>query len=401
MLRRSKIIIPITLLAFLISAMIAYLWQSTQNQKTELSSQDQQSFKRDLQIISNIWRNGDIWNSLSSNTECADIYDQAQYYGDHILQCNPEVLKCLSGHSLLEHLKIRVKGPVHYHDFPEVFDRGLRVTVSNGIKSGNLILPWSCHQMALPQRLYPINASRADEREGWDSFQAEVFVDQYLVRFVDLKVWAELSLDENLKEKVNSLKEGHSPYAVATGLNAGEMHSYCAFYGSEVLSSQVLDAMSFFPRDISNPRPDRFRLPPYPWSARERDSFLYDIRFGERGELEAPYDMTQEECLKVFTSECLEEFSKYKHSPLSPTWSGIFQVLGGFPEYVVNPLRPRDNLRASSFYFSAKSPWHRVGQRAYWDGVGFGLRNFNWRLEYPDEKFDSFKIGFRCMKRRR
>lgn len=371
-----------------------------------VSSTNQEKLEREvmahvLEEVSYLWRYGDTRNWLESVTSCEEFTKAADVYGQRVLQCNPDFVNCFGqSRSFRKHfqksgVEVDLIGeivPVHFLDYPEVQTFGYKARVLVGSTQGHIILPSLCHEVALPRRMYPLNAAEENERLAWDSMNQYLFVDKFQVTNRDLKVWAKLSGASEVKELVAPLVEGKSPYSQATGLNSSQMRNYCSFFGKQVLSSQVLDAMSFHPGNLDRVRAERFSLAPYPWSIRERDGFLYEIREGEK---ERP---TQEDCHLVTTAECFEDWPELVSSPQSPTWSGIFQVLGGLPEYVRNPYRPRDNLRASSIYFPATSSWHRLGARAYWDGEGDQQRNFNWRFESPPEVFDRFEVAFRCMR---
>ena len=95
-----------------------------------------------------------------------------------------------------------------------------------------------------------------------------------------------------------------------------------------------------------------------------------------------------------------------KHSIESSSWVGLYQVLGGVPEVVFNPIQNNKNLKLSSFYFASNSPWHELGKRAYWDGSDFKEKNIFWKEEIDFDKgiklesktSSDIKIGFRCMR---
>lgn len=359
-----------------------------------------EKFSKELSFI---WRNGDTRGWLDNADHCQDVRASLENYGQHTLQCNPRLMSCLLENENFvqsffgdRDLRFRMT-PIHFTSHPEVQTSGQLLNIEF-LNLGNesrfsLVLPSLCHEVRVRSRRYPLDASRDDRISSWDNFGQNVFVDKYQVRVQDLKIWKELADEESLRNRIDQLVAGRSEYEVVGELNSDEMHSYCQFFGKQVLSSHVLDAMSLHPVDLDQDRPERFILAPYPWSIRRDDGFLYEFSQGREEEV------SSEECQRAMTLECYEKWPELQSHPLSPTWSGIFQVLGGIPEYVVNIQRPRENLRASAFYFKSKSRWHRLGTRAYWDGEGHSYRNFNWRLEQPDER-DHFPVAFRCMRYR-
>ena len=103
-------------------------------------------------------------------------------------------------------------------------------------------------------------------------------------------------------------------------------------------------------------------------------------------------------------------FNAFKrHSIKSSSWSGIFQVLGGYPEAMKNPFHNNKNLKLSSFYFNASSLWHELGLRGSWDGMSFDVNRLevDEKLKFQKKlmKLESLpssdiKITFRCMRRK-
>ena len=113
-------------------------------------------------------------------------------------------------------------------------------------------------------------------------------------------------------------------------------------------------------------------------------------------------------CKKVFTKDCLSLVPLKRHSISSSSWSGVFQVLGGYPEAMKNPFHEQKNLKLSSFYFGAGSLWHELGVRGFWDGRSFDINRLGIEEKLTFEKNVSkvenlpssdIRITFRCMRK--
>ena len=343
-------------------------------------------------LLSRIWHQGD-YADLSSENTCSSFLDLSKLYGHRVFQCNPYFLNCLISESHL-FKDIRFKGesfaerfrPVHFHDFPQVQTMGFLVELSDNNKTVEVILPSLCHEVGLPQKKFSLDHK---SNKLWDATGREIYVDKFQVSKGDILYSQALLEGVRLPEEMPS-----DFFEVMANLNRLEMNEYCHSLGKEVLTSHVLDAMSFYYVKIEQEDFERLILPPFPWSKRVDSGFLYEAQGPNE------YLPSLDNCTLVYTRECLDDYKKYLYHPLSPTWSGIFQVLGGVPEYVNNLISPRQNIRASSFYFPATSEVHELGKRVYWDGQANEQRNFNWGFYNPKltDDEDEFKVAFRCMR---
>ena len=80
----------------------------------------------------------------------------------------------------------------------------------------------------------------------------------------------------------------------------------------------------------------------------------------------------------------------------SSSWIGIFQVMGGFPQYLEPGIYQEENIFLSSKYFDNNSNWHRLGRRSYWSGKGFQDKDFS--KDIMPSNIDEMGVGFRCMR---
>jgi hypothetical protein len=259
----------------------------------------------------------------------------------------------------------------------------------------NLVLRDSCRSSKLPKRVYAYGPAKSGNYQNdikWDNFNKTIFVDKYMVTVRDVVEWFEFSRQKSsflLRSKYLNKNLWAYP---ATFLNRREMEKYCHFRGKKVLSASVYDAMTFYPYNLTKMRPKLIYRGPYPWSKKKNDTFLYQAL------MYSDFQIKSEHCLKVYTKECKEINSLFKYFSESVSWVGMFQILGGYLEYVENKIDSEKNLKASSFYFKSHSSWHALGERAYWDGEGFLHINFNWFNKPPEKDEMSYEVGFRCMR---
>ena len=155
------------------------------------------------------------------------------------------------------------------------------------------------------------------------------------------------------------------------------MEDYCSYFGKQVLEARYFDAATFLPMDLNDTIPKKNNRSPYYWT-KKRSEFKAD-------------------CNLLFAEECLTKKSN-RINNINPSWAGITDSMGGVLEAFRNPIDPESNLKASSFYFNFKSPWHKLGFRAHWDGEGFDLRHFDFKGLNPEKNVNKFQVGFRCMR---
>ena len=250
-----------------------------------------------------------------------------------------------------------------------------------------VLLEDACGEVYLPQRIYAYGPYLKSKDWRWDNFSQNVYIDKNLVTYEDIDEWLDYNASQGemakeIRRKVKWPKERLQWKRPVSGLSKKEMKHFCSFRGKQLLEAHYYDAATFHPGDFSNVKPLKNIRGPYPWTNKSMHFFSQNLEF----------------CSKVFTKECLsgpggervyEHYRKH-----STSWIGMFEILGGVPEAVRNVIDPKKNLKASSYYFSADSSWHKLGMRAYWDGSAFEERNFDW----IDVKKNLIEVSFRCMK---
>ncbi len=315
----------------------------------------------------------------------------------------------------------------------------------------NVILEDSCGDTYLPQDIYAFGFYPYDRYEKdwhWDNKNRHIYIDEHLVSFRDIIEWK--LFDKTAPKSIQVPNNSQEWAFPAVGLKLSEMKRFCAFRGKQLLQAHYFDAATFlklsqkdeklikyeenenkefdenFDKNMDNTEgkknhndeynsdlyPHNFKTikrSPYPWTKREHD-FIQDYIEEKK---HSPYiQLYENECKLVYSKECISLFSFIVFNNHSNSWVGLSDVLGGYLEVMDNPLYPNQNLKASSFYFDISSSWHQLGLRAYWDGLGFLSKNFDWSnnlyleineqdqafIESPEHPKDPFKVGFRCMK---
>lgn len=246
----------------------------------------------------------------------------------------------------------------------------------------------SCRDVYLPQNRYALGPLHPQNRDWqWDNFDKAIFIDKNPVSVRDVKEWLEWADFQDLdKPEISLSKEKLAP---ATNLLSQHQELFCAFHGGFVLPAHYYDAASFYP-PVLNEGLDRIPRGPYPEGLRRQDSYLgLQLVSGETINVENL-------CRSFFSQECTSLYDLYAYSAVSLSWSGIQQVLGGEFENMINIREPKRNLKLSSKHYPMMSKWHEIGERGFWDGVGFEKTNFNWRTQDPSKDQESYGVAFRC-----
>jgi|GEM_PF-805169 len=406
---------------------LAYEWQEL--------ARTEEIFRRGIDKIAQLWQQGDqdgLWST--GKLVCPELLGTYGNSDASVVRCNPRYLECYF--SKQGPLKIELNRQTYNiylaqefattENMPRVYqvaNRSLKIGIGShpfAFPSGvrvrmkikelpefhrDLFLQSTCNEAFLPQRKYSYGSADLSAQKKtnfeWDNFGRYIVFDRFLVTVGDLIDWADaIKLPENLQKKIRT--SGKPPYYPAVNLLPQEMKEYCRFHGKNILDALTFDAASFYPLKLNEVLPKNISRGPYPWTYRERDSFVTKIIQGDKSEL------TVDNCQKLFAKECLEIATFKSHGHESNSFAGLFQVLGGVMEYVDNPLDPELNLKASSFYLEFDSPYHRLGKRAYWDGEGFRREHFTKgrpsdsreKKEQLDLPLDvsNFEVGFRCMR---
>lgn len=258
-------------------------------------------------------------------------------------------------------------------------------------KSKNIFLKDNCRQVEIPQGFYRYGSQNT--KNLWHTSYVSYSIDKHLVRNLDVEEWlSQLTTSALAIDKI-SFEKGE-PYEPASALTTTQMKRYCAFRGSQILSSRVLDTITYHHgrvavEEISTRAPGP-NPSPYPFGPRLIDSPHY---FALKNKLKA----TNQTCQKINSLECLELVPNLLSWGVG--WSGVREILGGPLEYVENKEMPRRNLKLSSFYFPLKSKVHMAGVRGFWNGEDYKRqKSFNFFRYSAVKSSEKYKVGFRCMK---
>ena len=423
---RKKIKKKISIVAFLVGiiAIFAfYSYQKTQKKSPErilVSSVAQKLLLESATQIRDWYYQGD-WDEhfkdeksacplLLADKSVADIF----YY-----RCNPHFLECIfeSKKGLLKTEKpytvraVKNKQGRFTSFLGKQADRGsltpnnslnIKISVPETGHYLNFSLENDCHDVYLPKRVYSYFRKTSDiENLGpknqflWDNFNSRIFIDKFQVRWRDIADW--LRVDKFLKiqgfpEDIKRLHEA------ATSLSKIQMEEYCAFRGKQLLPAHYFDAATVLPGNMDNSKDFYLKHYYYPWTIREKDSFVY--KYANDKNLD--FTFTKKSCSRVYSKECQKKFNLNIWATGFSSWTELRQILGGNMEYLRNPRMKEQNLKVSSFSFPLDSEWHKLGVRGYWDSEKIiwsypdGKRG---RVRYlPPEGDQNPGIGFRCMK---
>ncbi len=327
-----------------------------------------------LEKLSRVWTTGEL-NGFDA-PECSKVNIAFR-------KCNPHFLKCLAKNNYRVN-NFAIHFPTHQKNLPyQIIDgRYLWIELKNKEKSKELLLENICRETILDEGDYAIGPQSRNDFI-WNNLGRKIFIDKFQVLNWEIEEWLDqegktLSRPDNLKK-----------YEVADWLLPEQMQQYCHFRGGQVSMAHVLDAAFFYK---TYDRGDTvLHRSPYPWQPKGRKTFLKELK-------KKDFKLEKSHCKKIPALECRELLSPEEIYKSSPTWSGVFQALGGHMEYTRNPLRPRRNVNVSSWYFPLNSSWHQVGRRAYWDGKGHALSNFTFSREDPSDKVSTIGVAFRCMR---
>jgi len=352
-------------------------------------SEDYRRLYKSVNLIQEVWTSGLRDNVKDYLTLCPEEKNNSQ-------KCSITLLECLS-HSngfkkdhgeLLIKKELVTKTSMDDSNFP--FNDSVHLDLSSNEVGLSLFLENSCREIYLPQRMYALENTTSRKYSWWDNFGRFFFLEKNIVNIGDVRKWLEYDTEykqgDEILKSIDSKLSDESP---ALNLKYEEMLRYCSFRGKQLLSTTLFDAASMHPGDFST---DRMKFPLrsiWPWDYKKRTGVVWEHRSGKKNEVE------NDDCRKIFSSECLNKEKKIDRSGVH-TWAGMRSVLGGEFETFRNPVYPKRNLKVSSKYYKMTSKWHELGSRAYWDGNGFSIHNFNFRFEDPSEKFNNFGVAFRC-----
>ena len=405
-----RTILGVTLTFFIFVPLIGYFaWKEGNliRQSWDREAQDLQILDEQARELQRIWMLGDIHDWLSENpSACKDIWGPKEQIPKLALRCNPGFMQCLfsgklNGKSYFKILHpknpeyvtniepyIWNKDPEHPNFVnvlgPSVDFRKQKILpgilVGLKIKNSNLpgraiFLENTCQEVYLPTRFYPYGSSeKSTPIQTWDNFHRTLFVDRFLVSNAAVLHWQNKSQD----------KPSYWDYiGPATNLSLTEMESFCSDQGKRLLTAQLLDAHSFYPRELENPKSIPGILAKNYWEQRP-------------GNKNTPTTATS--CAKVFSQECWQQ-GQTVDLLTSSTWTEIYQVMGGPLEALDNWVNPEINLKLSSFYFPATSGNQKLANRGHWDGLSHDYSSLQMSAENAKDFnniVSNFQIGFRC-----
>jgi len=381
-------------------------------------SNDLKNLIKTSEIIEKAWLEGQT-DQLSKEefVECKKELVANDNVDLSYLRCNPDFMKCFlkklkgkikykrrgGAYKVSSVVPIEIGGRKHFgqvitrwsHKGKYVPNYSFALKLTSGKANLVFLMQNSCNEVFLPQRNYSYGGLSRITKNYWDNFNQSIFIDKFQVTFRDISEWKKvLRLPFEIPNKF-------IPSDSAFGLTIGEMKDYCSFKGKQLLQTHIWDAATYIPQDIRNKRKKIIRKGPYPWT-KKRVSFLWKAKNNTDFKFKKKY------CKKVFTKDCLSLIPFKRHSINSSSWSGVFQVLGGYPEAMKNPFNDGLNLKLSSFYFSASSSWHALGKRSYWNGFSFDTNRLGLKEELKFEKklkvleklpSSEVRISFRCMRK--
>lgn len=370
-----------------------------------------------LKDLNRRWLLGDdneLWQK--GNESCKEVLGQNTFVNFSYLACNPGLIECLGRNNFS--FKVAVDKKNYQVAFSKAFktqqgaDRHYQiVTRSNGSSlhrpeyavevelvsgqfpglSSRLLLGDICGMTYLPHGKYaygpmPGKLNRNHKEWNWDNHGRFLYLDKFMVTNRDIIDWVEFG---NGNPDLLAGTAGKVLAAPATHLLPEQMEKFCAFRGKQLMQAHVYDAATFVP--FKNELKEKtIHRGAYPWSFKDSVGHLY------QAQRDGSFTPTQETCQIVYSSECIGEFPLEHRGKLSNAWTGLYQVLGGYPEYMKNQIEPDKNVKMSSFYFPAVSGWHKLAMRSFWDGQGHELQNF--APETFPEVNGEIEVGFRCMK---
>ena len=365
--------------------------------KSDQNIQDKDSLAKLLKNaaeIQRIWVEGEDsreWKSLREN--CLSYFGIKNHFDESLLRCHPLILQCLNqfstslDYNFLFPSAITTKSGIS----PKIYqymtmnnasvvgvkNPGYLFTIAdkNSGKKLDLFLSDQCHEVFLENRIYAYGEEVESEDYRFDNFNQNIYVDQHLVTNFDINNWIEFGNPEFTKEL--SARPSSEWFLPAVDLTMDQMMNYCSFKGSQLMTAHIFDAATFLPMDLANTTPKKNSRSPYYW-IKKKSEFKADCKY-------------------IYANECLAK-KEFELSSTAPTWSGLTDSMGGVFEAFRNPIDPDSNLKASSLYFTFKSPWHKLGFRAFWDGEGFDMRHFNFKGYNPIVTSNNFQVGFRCMR---
>lgn len=392
--KNFKRLIFFVLVCAAIFASSTYLKKENEKDNSEYFVQNKKALLRLIKNSSEIrrlWLEGEDsreWTLIKKR--CLEFLQVSNKFDESLLRCNPLLLQCFE--LFTQNLDYRLvkfeefeNSPYRYlsksnNSHVGIRGPGIALTLEDNLtkKRLDLFLADQCHEVYLEQRIYAYG-EEPELKKGYDfrfdNFNHHIYLDTHLVTNFEVNDWLKFGNDDLTKGlKIN---KGDALFLPAVGLTYKQMENYCSFKGKQIMLAHFFDAATFLPMDLNDKKPEYNFRSPYYWTKKRSDY--------------------KPDCNLIYSKDCIGKKPYFLNST-SPSWAGIRDSMGGVFEAFRNPIDPESNLKASSFYFDAKSSWHKLGFRAGWDGEGFDLRNFDFRGLNPFTSIDKFQIGFRCMR---
>lgn len=353
-----------------------------------------------------------LWGALGD--QCLKRYS-LQNSSAFRLACSSEILTCLEDYLLKskkplylkDKMEIRLAPEFNHWSGSKFFDVSypyseisrdhnqkihlLKLQSLSG-ETLEISLTSNCQESFLDQRFYAIGSEPVDKslELKFDTYEKKIFLDAFQVRVGEIMDWS-WKTNKYKVEKQNLTAEDQ--FNSFTYLPKKLMHEYCLDHGKQIMLSHFYDAASFIPFDIKNKEPSVFPRGKYYWVKKNTESWVSQYLSSSKAEM-----IDDKNCSLLYAKECSDKNISTKNA-LVPTWSGIYQVMGGAFEYLRNVIVPEENLRSSSKYFSLNSKHQQIGERGSWDGSGFEIKNFTF------EKYEQLtnlvnetqvEVAFRC-----
>lgn len=350
----------------LIAAIVIYIPQRSElefdvKQKLEFI----ESVKKYHLELKRRWELGDFDNSIARIDSCRNLHVDTNQIGEKYLVCNEDYIDCLlegdknksfeivkqknflgreRNFSIISQANTGIAGITRF---------GLGITYKNKNDEIQILLDKKCDEIKLEQRIYI-----SPENFQWDNFGKNIFIDRFLVTNRQVNIWIENDANSPASLYVDDPKLWHKP---VMRLSLKEKKMFCAFHGKRLMERHYFDAAVNIPSVMENPKNRFLKMYKFYWTKNHKNVFPYLAKNTQ----DIDSLVTLKNCKKIFSKECLEKYNYKYFDTDSVTWSGIYQVMGGYPELIINRRSAQMDYRNSSFYLNLDSDEHQVGKASY------------------------------------
>lgn len=293
-----------------------------------------------LEEAQTLWKNPDfrvLFSEYSFGKPiCSDIPISYSSDMDDFLTCNPNLISCwIKGELGGQYKNFKVKGGIKIHSDRSVSFEFKDLTQE---ETYHLKLEYNCHKKRIQPRVFSATASR-DKGELWDNYNRNLFVDKFYISNYE----ADLRKGKLPKISGESLK----PYLLR---NLEEIKNVCKSFGGRLLPNHVFEALAYFPAKVE-----------------KNYQFKSHVPWDKTLKLQILKTHTNVLCKNVLTSEC-DDKNYHNYIRQSPSWAGVFHMLGSEIEVFDNFFEPLKNLKISSRYLPYNDESHENSYRSYWNG---------------------------------